>query len=277
MMTAGRNINVPVRALLLVLIIVAGEVVRALVSGSALPRLTDAGPIAMYAMLHAAVLGWVAARSVWPRVRLFGAIFLALYGVQAVLPYAELLYLGAALPFSLDGFASILVPAFPASALASGAAVLLFAGVNPGSDSVSAERSANVASWVWRVSAAGSVYAVLYFLAGMLIVHVHDYAREFYAGVGAEINPLTLFLFQIARGAVWALMAMPLLASQTTSTWERSNALGAAFAVFVGALLFAENPHLPAQMRMLHLIETSVSNFLFGLTAGYLLTRLIRR
>jgi hypothetical protein len=59
--------------------------------------------------------------------------------------------------------------------------------------------------------------------------------------------------------------------------WERSNALGAAFAVFVGALLLGENPYMPGQMRMLHLVEIGISNFLFGLAAGYLLTRLVRR
>ncbi len=155
---------------------------------------------------------------------------------------------------------------------------MLFAGLNVTHDPEPALRRSSVFSRVWRVGVAGVVYAFLYFLAGMFVVYSHDFAREYYRGVGGgAMNPLDLFAFQIGRGGVWALMALPLLASQSSSTWERSNALGAAFAVFVGALLLHENPLMPGQIRMLHLVEISVSNFLFGLVVGYLLTRLVRR
>lgn len=280
-MTADKTVNLPLRAFLLVLTIAAGEAVRIQLSEPGAPEWAtlakSAGPIAIYAMLHAAVLGWFAARSAWPRMRLFGAMFLALFGIQSVLPYAEVLYFGEALPFSPDDVALMPVAALPASALSAAAAVFLFGGLSVRNEPAPVKANASIVSWLWRVAAAGAAYAILYFLAGILIVNVHDFAREFYGNVGASIDPVGLLFFQIARGAVWALMAMPLLASQTTSPWERSNALGAAFVVFVGALLLAENPLLPGQMRMLHLIEISLSNFLFGFVAGYLLTPLVRR
>jgi hypothetical protein len=281
-MTAEGTVNMPLRAALLVAAIAIGEAMRAEISapgtlGSG-SLIANIGPVVMYAMLHAAVLGWFAARSACPVWRLFGAMFLALFGIQGVLPFVEVLFFDDALPFKPADIEFMVVAALPPSAVAAAAAAALFGNLYARNEaSASPKRAFGAWSWIWRLAAVGLAYAVLYFAAGILVVYAQDYAREFYKDVAGAMNPLALLVFQIGRGIVWALMALPLLASQSTSVWERSNALGAAFAVFVGALLLGENPYMPGQMRMLHLVEIGISNFLFGLAAGYLLTRLVRR
>lgn len=279
-MTGVRSVNMPLRAALLVVAIVIGEAMR---YGLADPRaITDGfltkgmGPILMYAMLHAWVLGWFAARSDWPLWQLFGAMFLALFGIQGVLPFAEVVFFDKALPFKSSDVDFMVVAALPSSAIASASAVALFGNLFAPERAPASGPGAGVWSWVWRLAAVGAIYAVLYFLAGAFVVQSQDYAREYYRHLAGNIDPLSLLVFQFGRGIVWALMALPLLASQSSSVWERSAALGAAFAVFVGALLFSENPYMPGQMRMLHLIEISISNFPFGLAAGYLMSRLVR-
>jgi hypothetical protein len=50
--------------------------------------------------------------------------------------------------------------------------------------------------------------------------------------------------------------------------------MGLVYGVVGGiAPLLPDNPYMPADIRFYHGIETSVSNFLFGLIVGYLFTR----
>jgi len=114
MTTMVRGVNIPMRALLLVLAIAAGELVRQQVISPGTPAseaAREAGSILMYAMLHAAVFAWFAARSGWPALQLFGAMFLAMFGLQGVLPYAEVLYFGPTLPFQPADVSSMPVAA----------------------------------------------------------------------------------------------------------------------------------------------------------------------
>jgi len=279
-MTDIRTVNMPLRAGLLVLAIIIGEVMRAGIASSGAFTVAafakGMGATLLYAMLHAWVLGWMAARSDWPVWQLFGAMFLALFGIQGVLPFVEVVYFQNALPFKSSDVDFMVFAAVPSSGIAAASAVLLFGNLFAEPRVSSGGARGGVWSWVWRLAVVGLVYGLLYFLAGAFIVQVQDYARDYYKHLAGNIDPLWLFLFQIGRGIVWVLFALPLLASQTTSTWERSAVLGVAFVVFVGALLFGENPYMPGQLRMLHLIEIATSNFFFGLAAEHLTSRLVR-
>jgi hypothetical protein len=52
---------------------------------------------------------------------------------------------------------------------------------------------------------------------------------------------------------------------------ETALAVGVTFSVLMNALLLLPNPYMPEPVRMAHLVETALSNFLFGLLVGGLL------
>lgn len=131
--------------------------------------------------------------------------------------------------------------------------------------------SARAIRWppAWRFGLCALAYVALYFTAGTL---VWPFIREFY-----EARPMppqvTVIGLQVVRGLgyaviVWVLMSK-LRASRAAAAWV----CGLTLSVLGGiAPLLIPNPYLPDHVRHAHLIETSVSNFLFGWLAGWLLS-----
>jgi hypothetical protein len=118
----------------------------------------------------------------------------------------------------------------------------------------------------WR-TLAGVVlgYELLYWTAGTL---VWPFVASFYANKPLPAVALVAAL-QVPRALVFAAAAWPWL---RTGPRHAPLVLGAAFAVIGGiAPMFPDNPYMPADVRFAHGIETSVSNFLFGLLVGWLL------
>ena len=108
-------------------------------------------------------------------------------------------------------------------------------------------------------------YEILYWTAGTF---VWPFVAEFYSDKALPAVPLVAAL-QVPRALIFVLAAWP---------WLRTNPrfapviLGIAYSVIGGiAPMFPDNPYMPADVRLAHGIETSVSNFLFGLLVGYLL------
>jgi hypothetical protein len=53
--------------------------------------------------------------------------------------------------------------------------------------------------------------------------------------------------------------------------WEAALAVALLFSVVMNTQLLLPNPLMPAEVRMIHLLETATSNFLFGWLAVWLL------
>lgn len=135
-------------------------------------------------------------------------------------------------------------------------------------------------AWRWRGESAPPVrprytplrllgvvagYELLYFGAGIL---VFSFVQHFYAD-----KPLPSFGMvagmQVARALIFAAAVWPWL---RTGPRSAPLMLGIAFAVLGGvAPMLPDNPYMPSDVRLAHGIETSVSNFLFGLLTGWLL------
>jgi hypothetical protein len=108
-------------------------------------------------------------------------------------------------------------------------------------------------------------YELLYFGAGML---VFPFVREFYAT--RTLPPFGVVAgLQVLRALIFAAAAWPWL---RTGPRHAPVMLGLIFAI-VGAAapLLPDNPYMPLDVRFAHGIETSTSNFLFGLIVGWLL------
>jgi hypothetical protein len=75
-------------------------------------------------------------------------------------------------------------------------------------------------------------------------------------------TPLLIPL-QAMRALLWAAIAVPIIRMMKDKWWEAGLAVAALFAV-TNAQLLIPNPLMPKDVRMVHLLETESSNFLFG-------------
>jgi hypothetical protein len=114
-------------------------------------------------------------------------------------------------------------------------------------------------------------YVVLYFVAGLAVI---PYVRDFYATKGPLPAGHMVVLIQLGRGLAFTGIVLVITRFFAASRWGKAMAAGIVLAV-VGAIapLIVPNVYLPADVRLAHLVETSLSNFAFGLIAAGLLTR----
>ena len=112
-----------------------------------------------------------------------------------------------------------------------------------------------------------AAYELLYWTAGTL---VYPYIAHFYAA--KTIPPVyEIAGLQIVRSLIFLAAAYPLLRRGLRAA---PLVMGLVYGVIGGiAPLLPDNPYMPADIRFYHGVETSVSNFLFGLIVGYLFTR----
>ena len=126
-----------------------------------------------------------------------------------------------------------------------------------------------------RLAFAAAAYVVLYFVFGYYVAWRSPAIREYYQGS----DPGTLWLqlrsvlrdtpwlplAQVLRGVAWTLIGVTVSRSMRGSRTEKALALGTLFAVVMNSGLLLPNPYMPYDVRMVHLVETASSNFLFGL------------
>ena len=127
---------------------------------------------------------------------------------------------------------------------------------------------------------AALAYVVLYFVFGYYVAWRNPAVTAYYQGT----DPGTLWgqlqavlrdtpwlpLVQWLRGLVWTVLGVTVLRSMDGSLLERSLAVAALFAIVMNATLLLPNPYMPYDVRMVHLVETASSNFLFGLVVAWL-------
>ena len=128
------------------------------------------------------------------------------------------------------------------------------------------------------------IYLVIYWLAGYFIAWRNPELRAFYGSPG-DIAPFfahtierlknapDLFILQLIRGILFAIIAMPLIIGSKVKPWVT--------ALLVGLLLgvphlvhIMPNPLMPsASVRLSHMIETATSTFVYGLIIVWMLHR----
>jgi hypothetical protein len=110
-------------------------------------------------------------------------------------------------------------------------------------------------------------YEILYWSAGTL---VWPYIANFYATKTIPPIPMVAGL-QVVRSLVFLGAVYPLLRSGLRGA---PLVLALVYSVIGGvAPLLPENPYMPPDIRFYHGVETTTSNFIFGLVVGFLFTR----
>ena len=111
------------------------------------------------------------------------------------------------------------------------------------------------------------VYLALYIAAGLVIawpIVQHHYQQW------PMPNPALVFPVQIVRGAAFALTLL-LLVRRTTTDRLMAGMIGGLLLSVLGGVapLLVPNAYMPDLVRLAHLAEIVVSNFAFGLLAGW--------
>ncbi len=225
--------------------------------------------------LETIVLAYPVIRSRWTGWKLIAAIFLVLFGVKSFQSQIEAIYFHV-LPLAMS-LRVMLMGAVIAAIFAPMAVVLLGKRKADGSIAPTDEGgSLSPRQWAWKLGAAAIIYVALYTIFGHFVAWQSDAVRAYYgsssdgSGLPGVFTIPTLGPLQAARGLLWVALGLPVIRMMKGPWWEAAIATGLVFAVVMNAQLLLPNDVMPFEVRMVHLVETAPSNFLFGVALGWL-------
>lgn len=241
-----------------------------LASASAQTTPAEAGAtlfaLLLVSLINAAVWTYVIRGSSWTGWKLIVTVFLLFYGVSTVMPQIETAYFISRLPPGM--LPRLFVAGLIMAAVFAPLAVLIL-----GKAKSSINQSSPLKLTIGKVALIVVAYVVIYFTFGYFIAWRNPAVRTYYggsdpAGFLAHITSLVhdeplLFLLQAVRALMWTAIAVPVIKLTKGKWWEAGLAVALLFAVMTSQLLLP-NPLMPTEVRMVHLLETATSNFLFG-------------
>jgi hypothetical protein len=250
---------------------------------------TPVATLIFFAVVLANVLvyEWYILRSNAYGRRLSLILFLLIFGVIFFMTQIETLVFNDAIGMPVALIIALIVAGVVVAGAVSPLAVRLFKKQKPESAVISRPPlwKGSAFELAWKLTALSLLYVLFYVLFGYLIAWQFPALREFYSGstelVGflqqwantIKADPI-LPLLQIFRGYLWAGLA--LLATRTIDTvrrWERLTIVGLLMSIGLSLPILLPNPYLPAAVRYGHFPELFIENFLFGVIAGLLFTR----
>lgn len=292
-MSAKTIIILGLKVIALAIILCLCFMVASIVSGvstppaDAEPAPSDVGasmfPLVVFSLLVTVVFTYIILRSRWTGWKLVGAIFIAFFGLMTVLAQIEsAIYLTHILqPGMVQKF--FLMGAVVA-VLYSPLAVLILGRMRR----ELAPQARNLrlvmppVEWVWKLAVIAAAYVILYYVFGYFIAWKNPAVRAYYGGTdpgnffaqmsGIWASKPWMFPFQAFRGMLWTAFTLPVIRMLKGRQWEVGMAVAFLFAVW-SSLLLLPNPYMPEVVRKAHLIETVLSNFIFGWLVGWLLNR----
>jgi len=247
----------------------------------------DSGPAAgalsllLMCALVSGAFSWAIERSTAWGPRLVLALFMAYFGLGTFLPQIEsALFLPRHLP---PGFVTrLFMMGAIATVVFAPAAVLIWGRHRPPTAVTPdvAPPRLPVRGVLVRTALLAAVYVVIYLLAGYfiafrspeLLAYYNDTDPGSFAAQVAKIWATSpwFFGFQFARGVLWVVFVLPLIAWFRGGRLESALLTACLYTVWV-VMLLAPNPYMPASVRMTHLVETTCSNLLFGALVGAVL------
>ena len=225
-------------------------------------------------LINAAVWTYVILRSRWTGWKLILAVFFVFFGVSTVMPQIETAYFVRGLPPGM--LPRLFLAGMITAAVFAPLAVLILGKTRSQANETSegSRLKMPVSTWIVKLSLIVIAYLFLYFTFGYFIAWRNAAVRAYYGGSDPDSfishlasllsNEPQLFLLQIVRGLLWTALAVPVIKMMKGEWWESGLAVALLFGVFMNSLLLLPNPLMPAEVRMVHLLETATSNFLFG-------------
>jgi hypothetical protein len=224
--------------------------------------------------LNTAVLAYVIIRSRWAGWKLSITISFVFYGVTTVMPQIETAYFLTRLPPGM--LPRLFISGAIIAALFSPLSVLILGKRRPGGVNSKSHLRLNMpfGEWVGKLCLIVIAYVVIYFTFGYFIAWKSAAVRAYYGGgdPGSLLTQMSsvmretpwLIPLQAVRAILWAAIAVPVIRMMKGEWWEAGLAVALLFGVVATCLLLLPNPLMPPEVRMVHLLETATSNFLFG-------------
>ena len=231
---------------------------------------TSGNPLALTLLVEVLILSglvYPVSHSVLRGIRLFGAVLLAVFGLNVLLTQIEAVVF---LSLSAADAVAISVHGAMRAALITLAVGLAFGqrAVRQGETGEAEEAAPRRLPWLGRLVLSAVSYTVLYFVAGML---VWPWVSEFYATQEISIRAGMVAPLQLVRGSLYVVCVWPLLRSIVDRRWRVCLSVAWLFPALAGVPdLLMPNAFLPGPVRLLHLVEIGWSNFIYGLLVSYL-------
>ncbi|HSM56926.1 MAG TPA: hypothetical protein VK879_12315 [Candidatus Sulfomarinibacteraceae bacterium] len=137
--------------------------------------------------------------------------------------------------------------------------------------------------WLWKLGAIIILYELLYFGFGYYVAWKNPVILAFYQGADpgsflAQMQNVatqtpTLIPFQAMRALLWTAFALPLVAMLRHKGWAGALLTGLFVSVPMNIPHIVPNAYMPADVRLVHFVETVSSTFIFGLLLFWLLHR----
>ncbi|HEY6951579.1 MAG TPA: hypothetical protein VI758_04180 [Bacteroidota bacterium] len=233
--------------------------------------------------LEVIALSAVILRSRWVRWKLTGAVFLGFYGSMTVVAQIEsLVYLRAQLPAGM--VPRLFLMGAVVSALFTPIAVIILGKMKRGQTAESRISATTLTQyeWLWKLAALAAAYVALYYLFGYYVAWKNPAVQKYYGGTDPGSFPAQLgtilnstpwmFPLQAARALLWVVLLLPMV-RMLKGTSAQVAVVTACFLSVWSAQLLLPNPYMPPEVAHAHLVETALSNWLFGFIAGWLLCR----
>jgi len=231
--------------------------------------------VVLYFIYNSQCKGW----------KLVGTIFLVTFGLQYFMSQIETLWFNDSLNFPIKGILAIVSGGGIMNLLFSVTATWFTGNFSPLKESAGEKTKVELVPIVkYFLLLSIVVWPVIYFLAGYLIAWQFADVRLFYSGTVEMDSFLSimkanvasgLYFFQILRGVLWILIALPALAIIRGSLLRKGVVIGLLFAVLTSSQLLIPNPFMSDTVRMAHLFETAPSNFLWGFIIAWCFGKLI--
>jgi hypothetical protein len=266
---------------LVVFVVSSAVLVRPLMHVAA-PSTTDTTAILLgygvMALVDTLLAALIILRSRWGGWRLMVALAVSFYGVMTFMAQIETAWFAPAMTtmdLTRAFIGALFIQTLPVILIFTPLAVLLLGkGRQPLNVEPGLVFSHPFSGWAWRLALIAAAYLVLYFGFGYIVAWQNPAVRALYdeGRNPAVFDPGRLVPFQILRALLWTVFAIPVLLVVRGWRWYAAILIGLLFALPMNIFHILPSPLMEPSVRLSHFIETSTSNFIFGLiVAGLLL------
>jgi hypothetical protein len=249
------------------------------------PESLSAAMLLIVCFLHVLVLYIFVCNSRWRGLNLTITIFFLVFIIQFFLSIIEAIWFNNALNMPVSGQKFLLLSGFILSLTFSPLFIWISGKMKAKGDDVVPGINwfelLSLESGIKVILLIVIVYPMLYNLTGYFIAWQFESVRLFYTD-STDIEPFGamllenfrsgLYFFQIPRGLIWVLLALPVFYSVEGSFIKRGVIIGLLFATLMNAQHLLPNPYFPVEVSFAHFIETYISNFIWGFSIAWLLS-----
>ena len=208
-------------------------------------------------------------------VRKWMALILYVFAVQFLLPQMETFFFASGMGISYSQAAAILIAGIVVSLITVIVAVVAHEKLLDGSFNlltIALPQPKKIIPWLALLIVFG--YPALYLTFGYYVAWQSESLRVYYTSSEelasfwhqvSEAFSNGIYFFQVVRGLIWVMVTVPVVILLKGNSLRQYIVVALLSALLPTSLLFIPNPYMPYDIAMTHFVETSTSNFLWGL------------